>query len=159
MEKRKNRRDQSVLLSLGAAIGAVVAFFADPRGGARRRALASDRTAGVLRRTMRRGGRRLRVTGSYAMGWSRRLRHLREMPKEYDDVTLAQKVQSEIFRPAGAPKGTVKVNVADGVVQLRGEVQQPSMIEDLVKRTRRVQGVRDVESFLHLPGTPAPMDH
>jgi hypothetical protein len=31
------------------------------------------------------------------------------------------------------------------------------MIEDLVARTRRIQGVRDVESILHLPGTPAPM--
>ena len=27
----------------------------------------------------------------------------------------------------------------------------------LVERTRKAQGVRDVESLLHLPGTPAPM--
>jgi len=31
------------------------------------------------------------------------------------------------------------------------------MLNDLVAKTRKVQGVRDVESLLHLPGTPAPM--
>ncbi|HYM63197.1 MAG TPA: BON domain-containing protein [Gaiellaceae bacterium] len=92
------------------------------------------------------------------MGWSRRARHLREEPKEYDDATLAQKVQTEIFRAADSPKGAVNVNVADGVVQLRGEVQGPGLINELVEKARHVQGVRDVESFLHLPKTPAPMD-
>ena len=31
------------------------------------------------------------------------------------------------------------------------------MLDDLVAKTRRIQGVRDVESLLHLPGSPAPM--
>ncbi len=52
----------------------------------------------------------------------------------------------------------MNVNVADGVVQLRGEVQGPGLINELVEKARHVQGVRDVESFLHLPKTPAPMD-
>ena len=30
-------------------------------------------------------------------------------------------------------------------------------LRDLVERTRKAQGVRDVESLLHLPGAPAPM--
>jgi osmotically-inducible protein OsmY len=98
------------------------------------------------------------VAGAYAVGWSKRIRHVREEPKDYDDATLAQTVKTEIFRPADAPKGTVDVNVANGVVQLRGEVGQPEMIDELVEKARRIQGVRDVESFLHLPKTPAPMD-
>lgn len=157
-EREHGKRNKGLLFSAGAAVGALVAFLSDPRSGRRRRAIAGDRTAGLTRKTARRSTRKLRVAGAYGLGWSRRARHLREEPKEYDDTTLAQKVQTEIFRAADAPKGTVNVNVADGVVQLRGEVQEPGLINELVEKTRHVQGVRDVESFLHLPKTPAPMD-
>jgi osmotically-inducible protein OsmY len=74
-----------------------------------------------------------------------------------DDVTLAQQVQSELFREESAPKGQISVNAANGVVQLRGEVEQPELIGELVQRARSVQGVRDVENLLHLPGQEAPM--
>jgi osmotically-inducible protein OsmY len=82
--------------------------------------------------------------------------HLREEPKDYDDVTLARKVETEIFRPEDAPKGSVNVNVEGGIVYLRGEVERPELIDDLVEKARNVQGVREVENLLHLPGTPAP---
>jgi hypothetical protein len=39
----------------------------------------------------------------------------------------------------------------------RGLSKFLDMLNDLVEKTRRVQGIRDVESLLHLPGTPAPM--
>jgi osmotically-inducible protein OsmY len=146
-------RSTGLILSVGAALGAVVAFFADPRSGRRRRAVTGDRAAGLLRKTARRTARRLRFAGRYGVGWSRRIRHLRERPKEYDDATLAQKVQTKIFRAADAPKGSVDVNVADGVVQLRGEVREPALIDQLVKKARHVKGVRDVESYLHVPET------
>src|ERR671935_1151782 len=90
-------------------------------------------------------------------GMSQQVQHLKEEPKDFDDATLARKVETEIFRDADAPKGQVDVNVQDGVVQLRGEVRNPEQLNDLVEKARRVQGVRDVESLLHLPGTPAPM--
>jgi hypothetical protein len=143
-------------VAVGAASGAAMTFFVDPQRGARRRALARDRTAGATRRVVRKSARGARIAGAYTVGWSKRLRHLREEPKDFDDATLAQKVQSEIFRPADAPKGTVNVNVANGVVQLRGEVERPELIDDLVGKVRKVQGVRDVESFLHLPYMPIP---
>jgi osmotically-inducible protein OsmY len=90
-------------------------------------------------------------------GRSHQVQHRQEEPKDYDDATLARKVETEIFRDADVPKGQIDVNVQDGVVQLRGEVPSQDMLEDLVRKTRSVQGVRDVESLLHLPGTPAPM--
>jgi hypothetical protein len=74
-----------------------------------------------------------------------------------DDVTLAQQVESELFRKQSAPKGQISVNAANGVVQLRGEVQQPELIDELVQRAHSVRGVRDVENLLHLPGQAAPM--
>ena len=74
-----------------------------------------------------------------------------------DDVTLARQVESELFREESTPKGQISVNAANGVVQLRGEVEQPELIDELVQRARSVQGVREVENLLHLPGQEAPM--
>ena len=51
----------------------------------------------------------------------------------------------------------MNVNVADGIVQLRGEVGEPDLINELVAKAGKVQGVREVESFLHLPNESAPM--
>jgi BON domain len=148
-------KDKLLLVGVSAASGATATFFGDPQSGARRRALARDRTGGAIRRLVRRSAHGTRIAGAHGIGWSKRVRHLREQPKEYDDATLSQKVQSEIFRPADAPKGSVDVNVANGIVQLRGEVERPELIDDLVQKVRRIQGVRDVESFLHLPPAPA----
>ena len=74
-----------------------------------------------------------------------------------DDVTLAQQVESELVRADKTPKGQISVNAANGVVQLRGEVEQPELIDELAQRARSVQGVREVENLLHLPGDAAPM--
>jgi osmotically-inducible protein OsmY len=68
-------------------------------------------------------------------------------------------VETELFRPADVPKGQINVNVENGVVVLRGEVDSWDMVDDLVGRAREVQGVRDVENLLHLPGQPAPTHH
>jgi len=78
-------------------------------------------------------------------------------PPAYDDQTLKAKVESELFREERALKGVVNVNVQQGVTQLRGEVDSPELIDELVGRTHKVRGVREVENLLHLPGTPAPM--
>jgi len=39
---------------------------------------------------------------------------------------------------------------------LRGEVDSPELIEELVGKARKVQGVQDVESLLHTPGQQTP---
>lgn len=78
-------------------------------------------------------------------------------PESYDDVTLARKVETEIFRDADAPKGDVVVNAEHGVVFLRGQVKDPEQIQELEKAAKAVDGVKDVETLLHTPGTPAPM--
>jgi osmotically-inducible protein OsmY len=73
-----------------------------------------------------------------------------------DDATLADRVRSEIFRPADAPKGSVSVDVQDGVAYLRGEVESQDWIERLGKDARKVTGIDGVKNLLHAPGTPAP---
>ena len=74
-----------------------------------------------------------------------------------NDPALARKVESEIFRDADVPKGQINVNAENGKVVLRGEVDSPELIDDLVGKARKVQGVQDVENLLHTPGRPAPM--
>jgi len=69
--------------------------------------------------------------------------------KDYDDVTLARKVESELFRPADVPKGAISVNVNDGVVELRGELPDQAQIDELGKTARKVSGVKDVRNLLH----------
>ena len=69
--------------------------------------------------------------------------------KDYDDVTLARKVESELFRPADAPKGSVSVNVNDGVVELRGELPDQAQIDELGDNAKKIDGVKDVRNLLH----------
>jgi hypothetical protein len=142
------------LLGFGAGIAAVTWFF-DPQNGARRRNMARDRFLALFRQGGRKAARAGRTVAAETYGLKQKATHLREEKKEFDDVTLTRKVETELFRPEDAPKGQVNVNVEDGVVFLRGEVERPEIIDDLEARARKVQGVREVQNLLHLPGTPA----
>ena len=145
------------LLALGAVLGGLFAYFFDAQQGKRRRRQAADRTAAFFRARARETARAGRGVAAEAYGVSQKVQHLKEEPKDFDDATLADKVRSEALRRTEISAEGVSVNVQDGVVQLRGEVERPELIDELVDRVRSVQGVRDVENLLHLPGTEAPM--
>jgi osmotically-inducible protein OsmY len=144
---------------LGALLGALGALYLDPANGKRRRHTLRDRTRGILRRSGRRTVRLARGLTAGGHAFVQKAKHLREAPKEYDDATLKAKVETELFRPEGAPKGKVNVNAQNGVVQLRGELDSRDLIDDLVHRARKIHGVRDVENLLHTAGEQAPMHH
>ncbi len=78
------------------------------------------------------------------------------VPKDLDDPTVARKVESALFRDRRIAKGKVDVNVADGVVWLRGEARTPQLIKLAEARAAEVPEVTKVENLLHLPKTPAP---
>jgi osmotically-inducible protein OsmY len=141
------------LLVIGGALGALLALFLD----ARRRNETRDRVLATFRRAGRKPARAGRGVAAEAYGVAQKAQHVREVPKEYDDATLAHKVETEIFRDPEIPKGQINVNAQGGLIQLRGELPNEEMIDDLVSRVRDVQGVHDVENLLHLPGRPAPM--
>ena len=73
-----------------------------------------------------------------------------------DDERLVARVRSEVLRRADVPTRDVHVDVYEGCVTLRGQLQTVAEIERVVDRTRRVDGVTEVRSYLHLPGTPPP---
>jgi osmotically-inducible protein OsmY len=103
----------------------------------------------MFRRTSAKAGQAASAASSQATAVKAKAAHRKEAEKpQPDDVTLARKVETEIFRDADVPKGKINVNAENGKVVLRGEVGEPSLIEDLEKRTKKVQGVREVENLL-----------
>ena len=130
-------------------LGALIAYFFDPQSGRGRRAEARQRVPALLRRTSANAGRAGKAASSQATAVKAKATHRSEAEKpQPDDVTLARKVETEIFRDADVPKGKINVNAENGKVVLRGVVEEPSLIEDLEKRTKNVQGVLEVENLL-----------
>jgi hypothetical protein len=145
----------------GAAVGGALVYLLDPERGHRRRRLLADRAAASARRQSRQAARAIRNAASRTEGGVRRLVHRLRPParKQPDDVTLAHKVESIVFRDPKFPKGRISVNAENGEVFLRGQVDRPELLNDLEEAVRKVPGVRRVENLLHLPGTPAPPSH
>jgi osmotically-inducible protein OsmY len=145
---RRERTSAKKVAAAGAA-GAAGAYFLDPNSGARRRNAAKDRAASLIRQ----GTERLRREAEYRKGQAEgtfeaaKSKARPEKPAA-NDQQLAERVKSEIFQPADAPKGSVNVNVERGVVYLRGEVDRKEQVEDLVKRAKKVDGVTDVENLI-----------
>jgi hypothetical protein len=145
----------------GAVAGVLAAYFADPDRGRARRHRLRDRAAGTVRHRARRTGRSLCKTAALATGRGRGLVH-RLRPSAVpllDDVELAHKVESILFRDPAVPKGQLNVNAEKGTVFLRGQLDDPELVRDLERRVLRIAGVGGVENLLHLPGTPAPASH
>src|SRR5919199_917213 len=124
------------LYVLAGAIGAAIAYFFDPDNGRRRRKMTLDRA----RSGAKSAGGAAQSVQSTAQATAAKATHMKEQPKpQPDDVTLARKVETEIFRDAEVPKGQINVNAEDGVVYLRGEVEKPDLIQDLEAKARSVR--------------------
>jgi osmotically-inducible protein OsmY len=145
-----------ITLLAGAAAGAAAAHFLDPDSGSRRRGQARDQAvkvkSGASQAASKAGQAAGKAKGAVA-------RSKPSVPgsgvKDPDDVTLADRVQSEIFRAADAPKGDVSVDVQAGVVYLRGTADD-AWIARFGEEAGKVDGVKGVKNLLHAPGTPAP---
>ena len=137
---------------LGAATGAAAAHLLDPDRGASRRSAVAGQAASVARS----GAAAAQTQAREAAGKAKGAVKSAAPSGDLDDVTLARKVETEIFRPADAPKGDVSVDVQDGVVHLRGEVADEAWIDRLASEAGNVDGIKRVENRLHAPGTPAP---
>lgn len=147
-QRGSRRRAGAGLLLAGAAVGGIAT-----RLDKRRLHMARDRAAALGRRAAALADRKMRYASGHLEGAVHQMRPA-DGEREYDDTTLARKVETEIFRPADAPKATVSVNAQDGIVELRGEVKRPEQVRELAAAAGRVDGVRDVHNLLHTPGSP-----
>jgi osmotically-inducible protein OsmY len=146
---------RSVLsFALGAAAGAAAAHFLDPDSGRKRRNQARQQAASKASSAASAVSSQAQYAAGTVKGAAHAVTpHHRE---PMDDATLADRVRSEIFRDADAPKGGVSVDVQAGVAYLRGEVPDAAWIDRFGLEARKVPGITDVKNLLHRPGTPAP---
>jgi len=145
---RLPRRGTSTRVSVltGAIAGAAAAYFFDPERG-RARLRSSWRTVNELS---------TRTTSS-AAAFPQRMVPLRSTrPRPADDLTLRDRVESEVFRNPDLPKGQINLEVESGVVTIRGQVDSAFQIANVEKAVLKVPGVAGVENLLHVDGTPAP---
>ena len=152
------RMTTGITLIMGAAAGAAAQYFLDPQAGRRRRHTARDQALSRARRRAHEAASRVDYAAGQMKGAAVAMKPRPSDESKLDelgDAGLAHKVESEIFRPADAPKGKVDVNAENGVVFLRGEVE-PDWIARLEHDAGHVNGVKAVRNLLHPPGTPAP---
>jgi gas vesicle protein len=155
-EKPKSRaRRIGAGIAIGAA-GAAAAFFLDPVSGKRRRRVAKDWTVARFRDLSQQGGRVGRSIAARSAGTIQSIRHRRDAGLPENDQVLAHKVQSELFQKIDLSSGQIVINAEEGLVILRGQVEQADDIAAIEMQVRRIEGVRDVSNLLHLPGQPAP---
>jgi hypothetical protein len=151
-EKPNRRTGLVVLAGVG---GAIVAFFLDPVSGKRRRHVARDWVTARVRGAGARVGRQGRWAAGHAYGAWKDATVQEQWPE--NDETLAHKVESEVLRGPDLPTGRILVNAENGVVVLRGSVDDTGQIDQIERAVRRVHGVRGVRNLLHTQGSPAPM--
>jgi osmotically-inducible protein OsmY len=139
-------------IGAAGALGLAAGYFLDPESGTRRRHVVRDRALALIRRGTDRTRREAEYRTQQAEGKvaAAKSKARPEKPAA-NDQALADRVKSEVFQPADAPKGSVNVNVENGVVYLRGEVKETDQIRRLVEEAGAIDGVRSVENLLHTP--------
>jgi len=143
------------LLFLAAAIGAAF-YFLDPANGRQRRQTALDQVGSSLGRGSQAASSVASNVTNQTQGVVRSTVNRTPDNPDPDDNTLRDRVETELFRDPGIPKGDLNVFVVDGVVDLRGELPSQDQIDSVVRRAQAVEHVKGVRSYLHLPHTSAP---
>jgi hypothetical protein len=132
-------------------------YFLDPDRGRRRRSVTRDWLGAALRRGWRALGRTGRRVTAETSGLAQQAQH--RQPEHWsvpNDATLAQRVETELFRDPNIPKERITINAEAGMIVLRGELDRPEHIRAVEEAVSRMAGVRGVHNLLHLPGTPVP---
>jgi hypothetical protein len=148
---RRARRTRTLLM-MGA--GAALQYFLDPERGRSRRVQARQQLQSKLRRTERRAEGEAEYLGDRVRGVRYRAGHPDQAPE--DDRTLVDKVRSEVLGLQEFRMVVVNVDAVDGVVSLRGQLEDETTIRDLERAVGNVTGVSGVRSYLHTPGQPVP---
>jgi osmotically-inducible protein OsmY len=144
-------------LCMAGVIGATLAYFLDPNHGGRRRNTTRDTLGKGAGRVAGTATSTVQQVGGQVTGIVRERVPVRRRDNPHpDDKTLADRVESELFRDSRFDRSKLNVNVANGIVELRGQLDAQAEIDEVEHFVRGIADVRDVHNFLHLPGTPAP---
>jgi hypothetical protein len=149
------KRQSPLAVIAGAFAGAIAIYFLDPERGRARRAQFADWAGARVRRGRQALNQLSARTGSGAAAFPKKMVSLRSAPRPADDLTLRDRVESEVFRNPEVPKGRINLDVESGVVTIRGQVDNALQIAAVEKAVLKVPGVHGVENLLHVNGTPA----
>ena len=69
---------------------------------------------------------------------------------QIDDETLERQVEADVFGSRRVARSKVQIEVAEGVVWLRGEVKSASVSEEVEARAGAIEGVSRVENLLRV---------
>jgi osmotically-inducible protein OsmY len=145
MKRDEGMGSRTGALLLAAGIGAAVMYLLDPERGARRRAIARDRTRSALRSGAEELGRRAedarnRVSGALS---TTRGRLRQDSP---DDDRLVARVRAELGHHTDEA-GHIEVLASNGTVTLRGRIPEEERGE-LLRAARKVRGVQALNDEL-----------
>ncbi|HET6966318.1 MAG TPA: BON domain-containing protein [Acidimicrobiales bacterium] len=140
------------------AVGAGAMYLLDPDRGRSRRADMQSRAAGAVRRQFRTAARRTEAQ-------ERNLMHRLEGAmaeargggrfRPESEVDLREHLR-QVIHGLDHPGRGVNVDVHDGTVTLRGEVDSDERRRQIIDAVRPVDGVERIEDYTHLPGEVAP---
>jgi glyoxylase-like metal-dependent hydrolase (beta-lactamase superfamily II) len=132
-------------------IGAGTAYLFDPQEGRGRRHALRDRSLRALRRLGRAGIGKVKLVGGHGRGLAAVARRAITRPDvAVDDATVTQRIRSDAFREAGVSTKNVEVEVEEGLARLHGTVENAELADRLVARVRKVPGVNEVSTELHV---------
>jgi gas vesicle protein len=155
----RRRRGVSIwTMIIGAVTGVVIGYLFDPERGKSRRATLIQWSSARLRRGVGAASQLGRYSSKTAAALPQRVVSLRSAQSRStpDDLTLRDRVESEVLRDPELPKGDINFDVNSGIVTIRGAVDNAFSISTIEKAVFKVPGVSGVENLLHVSGTPAP---
>lgn len=138
----------------GAALGAAAAYYLDPDRGRARRTRHRDQLISKGREVTREVDKKSRYVEGQLEGARARADGKGEFRPE-SDADIKQAINQRLSG-LGVDTSDIVIDVTDGVAGLRGQVQRPEEMKKLEIETSQVPGVEKVNSWLHLPGDPAP---
>jgi BON domain-containing protein len=136
------------------AAGAAIMYFMDPVSGRGRRHRCRDQLGAARRRTQRAAERQER----YAAGWEEGQRAKARGAGQFhptDDRSIELHLH-DVLAHLDVDSRDVNLEVVEGLARVRGQVKSQRDADRIVEAVGNERGVREVESWLHLPGEPAP---
>jgi hypothetical protein len=142
MSERPKAFSSFVLFTVGAAIGTILMYIADPISGRRRRAYWHDKRLHMQKSSMWQTRKQVRNFGNHLQGALSTFFTLFSKEDPPSDAKLESRVRSLLGR-VGTHPSTLEVTARAGVVTLHGKV--PSIdIAHYYSRARAVRGVKRV---------------
>lgn len=138
---------------VGAGMGMVAAYFADPDRGRQRRTQARDQAMARGRDLIEDAEQTSRHIAEQAKGVvAEAASSVAPEDVPSDPRVLEQRIRSDVFGHRDDVQDVVIVVDAPGEVSLKGTVPSEDSLRDLVSAVGHVDGVRDVQSELAVRG-------